>query len=186
MSEKEIIRNIRLANDGNQKACKAIYDSYMPYCYGICIRYGIVNHQIKDILQIVFSSVFTSLDSFDSNKSAFKTWISRITIHKILDYKKSIAKRDPVLPIESVTEKGHYQESSHDLDKDYVFHILSDMPKKFQDVFNLFIIDGYSHKEIAKTLDITEISSRTKLMRGREWAKGALSHYLTNSVKYGQ
>jgi len=167
---------------GDERSCKNLYETYLPYCYGICIRYGIYKDDIKDHIQIIFSSTFESLHKFDESKASFKTWFSRICVYKILEIKRNNNRR---LAFDSLSESHYELESKStieaDIDKAYMFRIINKMPSQYLDVFNMFIIDGYSHKEIAKALQITEGSSRVLLKRGRDWAKKSLSnHLLTN------
>lgn len=169
---------------GNQRSCEQLYNLYLPYCYGICKRYGIANSEIKDQIQIIFSNMFKALQSFDSKKASFKTWFTRITINNIIEERR---KKSRQLQFTDVAQNQLVQEfASHsgidqDMGEDYIMNILSRMPSHFRNVFNMFVIDGYSHKEIANKLEISEASSRTTLKRGRDWAKKALNNYLQSS-----
>ena len=164
---------------GDELSCKALYEEYMPYSYGVIIRYGVKNQEIKDYLQIVFSEVFRSLKNYDDSKAGFKTWLTRITVNKILEQRRNNSRG---IELDSISEKDYAlqynQEIESEIDKEYMFRILSSMPSQFSLVFNMFIIDGYSHKEISEILEISEGSSRILLKRGRDWAKVALNRFL--------
>ena len=168
---------------GKQSAYKDLYELYKDYCFTICIRYGIPQSEVKDALQIIFTQIFASLKKYDSQKSKFKTWLTRVTINQILNQKRkhriSYQSLDgtnaEVLEIESsITVEAS-------IDYETIQHILSKMPEQYIVVFNLYIIDGYSHKEIAEQLDISEGTSRVLLYRGRKWAMKKLHFFKKNT-----
>ena len=166
---------------GDQSAYKALYERYAAYCYGICKRYGIKDADIKDQIQVTFTEAFKSLPRYESEKAGFKTWLSRICIHHILSKKRKYKEKvfiDDISLHENELESFHFQEEYNTIDKEYLLRLLNKMPDKFREVFNLYIIDGYSHKEIAQRLDISESSSRVILNRGRTWAKEAVTKFL--------
>ncbi len=181
---EELSTLIQLASRGNQAACKKIYDQHVAYCYGICMRYGILKIEMKDILQIIFSAVFMSLDSYNREQASFKTWMTRIAINKIIDHRRKKTKHQGVSYLEEM-EIQDQQSMDSKINKDYIFYVLSKMPHQYSEVFNLFVVDGYSHKEIAEKLNITEMSSRTKLRRARDWVKDTLGTRLKTSTFYG-
>jgi len=127
--------------------------------------------------------VFKSITKFDSEKASFKTWLSRITINQILmqkrkksidyttieDVKINLIESDQTVPVES------------QMDKETMHQILNKMPAKYSAVFNLFIIDGFTHVEIAEKLNISVGSSRILLHRGRVWAMKELQFFFKQS-----
>lgn len=170
--------------EGTESAFKAIYEMYQAYVYTICIRYGVRPTEVKDGMQIIFMEIFKSLKNYDSNKSQFKTWLSRIAINQIL-----MQKRKRKLDYTSLeNEKINLIESNFSIpveakmDEEILYKILSQMPPKYISVFNLFIIDGYSHQEIAKVLNISEGTSRVLLHRGRAWAMKHLEVHFKDAV----
>ncbi len=181
---KDLTIIIRKCKKGDDRACKALYDLFLPYCYGICQRYGVPNQEIKDVLQVAFSSMFSSISLFDSSKASFKTWFTRICINKIIEQRRSRYSNQDFAAIENVDNLTFIEERDSldsQMDRDYILKILGQMPEKFQCVFNLYILDGYSHKEISSLLGISIGSSRIILNRGRLWAKNALTSFLQNS-----
>ncbi len=167
---------------GNQEACKSLYDQHVPYAYGICQRYSVPEHQMKDQIQIIFSAIFKSLSSFDQTKSSFKTWFTRICINKILDERRSSSRQ---ISLEELNIEHHTNSTDYfieeKLDRKYILKLLAKMPEQYKNVFNLFIIDGYSHKEIANMLNISEGASRITLSRSRTWAQKELANYMNYS-----
>lgn len=173
---------IKACLEGNELACKELYQRYISYCYGICIRYFIAKEDIKDVIQIIFSETFRNLHQFDVRKSKFKTWFSRISINQILNWKKKEMRRlqyTSIEYIEEYTTDNIEANPFHDFDKEQILLLINQMPTKYQLVFNLFVIDGFSHKEISEKLEISIASSRVILSRSRDWIK---SHLLKSKV----
>lgn len=170
----EDIEIIQECLNGNQLAYKKLYEKYIAYCYGICNRYTVPSTDMKDVVQIIFTQVFHSLKNYDAQKAAFKTWFTHVCINNILSYKRKAERRkydqhfDDLNGLENQFSDNPIEEN---IDKQYILSIIQQMPEKYQLVFNLFVIDGYSHEEIAKELNITSASSRVTLNRARGWVK---------------
>lgn len=169
--------------NGNQLAYKQLYEKYISYCYGICTRYSVSQSDMKDVVQIIFAQVFKSLKNYDSEKSKFKTWFTHVCINNILSYRKKQRRRAQTQSFDDFTEVDHtYTENyiEENIDKEYILSLLKQMPDNYQVVFNMFIIDGYSHEEISKQLNITTASSRVILNRARGWVKKNFVNHLNS------
>lgn len=177
-TDNEVIKSCL---QGNQKAFKELYERYGGYCFGICKRYGVSESDMKDQIQITFIQVFQSLHNYQSHKSSFKTWFSRICVNHIL-MKRRKHKEQLFLEDLTVAEgKIYFPVASPEfleLDKECLLKLLQHMPEKFRLVFNMFIIDEYTHREIAAHLNISVASSRVILNRARKWAQDALEETL--------
>lgn len=170
--EKELIKSC-LKND--RKAQKALYDCYSRKMMAVCVRYAGDVETAKDMLQDGFIKIFSSLASFQFNGS-FEGWMRRIFVNTCLehlrktdilhdaadlDYAASPLKSDSFNPFESM--------SANDLMK-----IIGELPNGFRLIFNMYEIEGYSHKEIADTLGITESTSRSQLTRAKQMLKNRI------------
>lgn len=168
-SESHIIKECK---KGKEASFEALYNLYKGYCYTICVRYGVETSFIKDCMQEIFSQAFQNIKKYDPNKAKFKTWLTSITINRILMHKRKQRPEhydiDILSEAESSAASAATVESS--LDHKQLLHMMRKMPEKYRMVFNLSILDGYSHAEIAEMLHISESSSRVLLHRGREWA----------------
>ncbi|MFK7776317.1 MAG: RNA polymerase sigma factor [Saprospiraceae bacterium] len=169
---------------GTQSAFKTIYEKYQAYVYTICIRYGVSPIEVKDTMQIIFMEIFKSLKNYDSSKSQFKTWLSRIAINQILMQKRKARIDYTNLENEKINliESNFTIPIEAKIDEEILYGILSKMPVKYISVFNLFIIDGYSHQEIAKALNISEGTSRVLLHRGRFWAMKQIRIHFEDAI----
>lgn len=160
--------------DGNQLAFKKLYEKYISYCYGICTRYAVNKSDMKDMVQVIFSQTFQSLKNFDSDRSQFKTWFTHVCINNILSYKKKQSRQFQTQSFDDFDESNNSYTANYieeNIDRQYILNIIKQMPNKYQIVFNLFIIDGFSHEEISKQLNISIAASRVTLNRARGWVK---------------
>lgn len=182
MTEEESI--IKGCKKGRESSFKELYELYKGYCYTICVRYGLEDSSIKDCLQEVFSAAFMDIKKFDPKKAGFKTWLTSITINKILMHKRKQVPYsydiDGIVQHEEATSNINSAES--DLDFKKLMNTIQMMPEKYKMVFNLSIIDGYQHREISEMLGISVPASRVLLHRGREWAMNKIKEvYADNS-----
>ena len=163
------IETIRKCKRCDPSAQKSVYETLMPYLNGICRRY-LFNESLKgDALQESFIKIFTKIDQFEEERGAFKSWATKITINTCLQMGKKASSRNeiPLTPAE-------YQipispEIIARLGNEEILKILSNMPVDFFHVFNLFIVDGFSHDEIGEMLGINAALSRKRLARARDW-----------------
>ncbi len=157
---------------GAQSAFKALYEKYQAYVYTICARHGVSAIEVKDYMQVIFMEVFKSLKNYDADKAQFKTWLSRIAINQILQQRRKRRIDYTSLEKENINliESSFTIPIDWKIDQEVLFALLNKMPAKYITVFNLFIIDGYSHQEISVALNIPENTSRVLLHRGRVWA----------------
>ena len=151
----------------DRAAQKAMYDRLAPRMFPVCIRYVGDRTLAEDILQDGFVTLFTRLDSYKGDGS-FEGWARRIFVTTALMYlrKKDALKMSDDL--ESAT--GMKTEVSGQLEnigyKELMEMVMS-LPTGFRTVFNMYAVEGYSHKEIADILGITEVTSRTQYSRAR-------------------
>ena len=163
MTEQELIRGCIREDNQSQKV---LYQQYLPYIYGICRRFHIADIEIKDLIQEIYIEVFLSLKRFDPEKGILKSWLKTIAIRKILKQlrKNTLSFRDlgPDTP-----EPVAWDEAMQQLDTAYILELIQDLPEGYRTLFNLYEIDGYSHKEISQMLNISESTSRSQLSRAK-------------------
>ena len=158
---------IEKAKEGDRRAQKAIYDSLSAKMFPVCLRYMGEREAAEDILQEGFVTLFSKLDTF-SGDGSFEGWARKIFVNTAL---MSLRKKDVLKQSEDVDaawnitsedptpiQKIGYRELSQ---------MISSLPPGFRTVFNMYIIEGYSHKEIAESLGVSEATSRSQLQRAR-------------------
>ena len=161
-------------------ALQHCYESCAPYLYTIVKSYIYDEENRKDVLQESFAAIFSSMTSYDNRKGAFKPWIARITVNQCIKYLRTNNKLNLFVPLNSEThqEIGSQDELLDQFSRQDMLTLLSKMPVGYRTTFVLFVIDDYSHKEIAKKLNISIGTSRSQLSRAINWLK----KHLTNDL----
>ena len=125
----------------------------------------------RDVLQDAFLIIFKNFHQFDQSKGQLEPWLKRVTINVALQHNRS----KKIYPIEISEENQnipHVDTLSIDkMSTDELIELIARLPTKYRTVFNMYVIDGYSHKEISTALDINEASSRSNLSRAKSILK---------------
>lgn len=165
MNEQRLIEGCR---KGNRIAQKELYDTYSRKMLGVCLRYISDRETARDLLQEGFVKVFTSINNY-SGIGSFEGWMRKIFVNCALEYlRKTDVLRD-------ATDLDHTMELSEPdssvvsgMEAAELMQLVQELPTGFRTVFNLYAIEGYSHKEIGEILDITESTSRSQLTRAKQ------------------
>lgn len=183
--ETEEERWLRKALDGDNTATEWIYRKHVRYLFALCSRYITEDEDIKDVLQESFIKIFTSLDSFKyRGEGALKAWMAKITLNETLKFVRNNSR----LPIDSIDDKdmniadGDSMETE-DIPTDVLHQFIRELPDGYRTVFNLYVIDDKSHKEIAQLLGIKENTSASQLHKAKSMLAQKIKHYRTiNSI----
>ncbi|MDD5951809.1 MAG: sigma-70 family RNA polymerase sigma factor [Bacteroidales bacterium] len=163
--EQRLIEGCR---KGDRKSQKELYDRFAPKMMAVCLRYMGDSERAADILQDGFVTVYSKLDSF-SGEGSFEGWIRRIFVNTAL---MSLRKNDVLKESDDLeTAWGLASESTsalQDLSYKELIRMIAELPPGFRTVFNMYVIEGYSHKEIGEALGISEVTSRSQLTRARK------------------
>jgi RNA polymerase sigma factor (sigma-70 family) len=162
---------------GKRKAQNELYTRFSPLLYGICMRYAANSSEAQDILQDGFIKVFSSLSTYE-RKGSFEGWVKRIVINTALNHirtnsKHSIFSDYPEL--ENIPDNHQEIDETAPPDKDTLLRLIQELPAGYRMVFNLYVFEDYSHKDIADTAGISENTSKTQLMRARNLLRKKLS-----------
>ena len=159
--------------DGDQRAQRALFERFAPKMLGVCLRYAKERTQAEDVLQDGFVKVFTKIS--DYNGGSLEGWIRRIMVNTSLDQIRKNHKFQDNVNIDQVDYKivdnGFILEG---LIADDLMLLVNAMPDGYRTVFNMFAIEGYSHKEIAKELGVSENTSKSQYSRARAFLKTKL------------
>ncbi|WP_462226573.1 RNA polymerase sigma factor [Mucilaginibacter sp.] len=152
---------------GERKAQELLYKQFASKMLGVCMRYAIDKMEAEDVLQNGFINVFKNLDSY-RGKGSFEGWIRRIMVHCSIEHYR---KHHKMMPVADVDEKGNEPSVNPvviaNMDAKDLMSLINQLSPGYRMVFNLFAIDGYSHKEIAEIVGITEGASKSQLSRAR-------------------
>ena len=168
-------------------ARKKLYELYASAMLGVCVRYTDDYEKAKDILHEGFITIFTKIDSY-SEEGPLGAWMRRVFVTTALEFLRDNYHRqymdivDYEGKIETVDISAIEKLSAEDILK-----CISELPKGCQLVFNMYAIEGYSHAEIAKMLNIKEGSSRSQLAYAKQLLQDKIQklHIHTNTNKYG-
>lgn len=182
LSENELIEGCA---KGQRTAQKALYDRYCRKMIVICQRYAKTNFEAEDILQEGFIKVFSAIKSF-RGESSLSTWITRIMINTALNSQRQKLYLLPMVDIEKadLTEDEEVSLSGFNLSE--LIGMVQSLPDGCRVVFNLFAIEGYSHKEIAEQLGISEGTSKSQHNRAKSLLRAKLGAPKNNYEKFGE
>lgn len=159
---------------GNSKAQRALFDKFAPKMLAVCHRYLRNNQEAEDVLQDGFVKVFQKIVDFKMEGS-LEGWIRRIVVNTALDTIRKNKKLLDDVQIEDVQYKVSFTDHQFDgMDLAQLMKLIDGMPDGYRVVFNMFAIEGYSHKEIADTLGVTENTSKSQYSRARAFLRTQL------------
>jgi RNA polymerase sigma factor (sigma-70 family) len=168
--EDELIKGC-LRRDRN--AQKLLYDTYSSKMYGLCYRYVKDVMEAEDILVTAFMKVFDKIAQF-KNEGSFEGWIRRIVVNEALTYLRRHRSMYLETELEQADREPDYNSLSDHLETEDLLKMIQELPTGYRIVFNLYAIDGYSHKEIAEQLGISENTSKSQLSRARTYLQKVL------------
>jgi RNA polymerase sigma factor (sigma-70 family) len=165
-------------------AQKLLYEMYSSKMYGLCYRYMKDSMAAEDVLVTSFMKVFDKIDQF-KHEGSFEGWIRRIVVNEAL----SSLRKNRTMYLETELEQADYEPDykslSDHLEAEDLMNMVNELPTGYRIVFNMYAIDGYSHKEIADTLGISENTSKSQLSRARTFLQKLLKgHEWTPHQKF--
>ncbi len=163
MNEAELIADCQAGKKGAQRA---LYERYAPKMFGVCLRYVKHREDAEDVLSDAFFKVLTNLEQF-RGKGSFEGWIRRIVINEALMF---LRKRKPFhLGLEAESYELPVPSRVGDrLAANDILDLLELLPTGYRTIFNLYVIEGYKHREIADLLGISINTSKSQLILARK------------------
>jgi len=150
----------------NRKAQHEVYDWLAPKMLTICRRYIKDVNEAESIMITGFMKVFDKIGQF-SGEGSFEGWVRRIMVNESLLYIRKNRGMYIEVDIEYADTTPNYSLASENLDAEELLNLINSLPIGYRTVFNMFAIEGYSHKEIAESLAISENTSKSQLSRAR-------------------
>lgn len=148
----------------NRKAQSEVYQLYSGKLFGLCLKYSRNYQEAQDNLQNGFITIFEKIDQYQF-KGSFEGWLKRIIINTALQTYRQ--KNVLNLVTNEFPETEDIEVKDEEISLDYLLQLIQDLPTRYRMVFNLYVLDGYAHKEIADLLKITEGTSKSNLSRAR-------------------
>lgn len=174
MSELELLKRIR---SGEASGMRLLYDRYIGYLTAVCSRYVVDSAAVKDILQDAFVKVFSKLDGFEyRGEGSLKAWMSRIVVNDSLKNLRGAGRLKYVDELPDTEGEGEI-EGMPDVPVRELAEMIKSLPDGYRTVFNLFVFEKKSHREIAGLLGIKEDSSASQFFRARAMLAKKIKDY---------
>lgn len=151
---------------GRRDHQELLYRYYSPRMFGICLRYANDYHSGEDILQEGFIKVFNNIDRF-RGEGSFEGWIKRIFINTAIEYYRKSSNHNGHAELEKVNVRHIPEKALENLATEDLLKLVQQLSPGYRTVFNLYIIEGYSHREISNMMGISEGTSKSQLARAR-------------------
>lgn len=161
MGLKDLIRRCR---NQDRNAQEQLYRLYAAKLFGLCLKYSDNYQEAEDNLQDGFVTIFEKISQY-KNEGSFEGWMKRIIINTALQ-KHRQQKLYEITNEENIWEE-EVEIDTEELSVDFLLECVQGLPDRYQQVFNLYVMDGFSHKEIAGMLKISEGTSKSNLARAR-------------------
>lgn len=164
---------ISACRKGDGKAQREVYEKYAPLMYAVCRRYIGQVDAAEDVLICGFTKVFQKIDQFKAEGS-FEGWIRRIMVNEALSHIRKHKSMYLEVEIEYAEKEPDLGMLAGQLEAEDLQKLIDRLPSGYKTVFNLYAIEGFSHKEIAEQLDISENTSKSQLSRARKHLQSML------------
>jgi RNA polymerase sigma-70 factor (ECF subfamily) len=161
------------------RAQEQLYKLLAPKMFAACLKYSRNRADAEDNLQDGFLLIFQKIGQFQF-KGSFEGWAKRVMINNVLQRYRSEGIFE--LVSENIPDVADVEIESESISMDYLVGIIQELPDRYRMVFNLYVIDGYSHKEIAEMLSITDGTSKSNLARARMILKEKIESLQGNSI----
>ncbi|WP_189362269.1 RNA polymerase sigma factor [Algibacter mikhailovii] len=171
MGLEQLIENCKKQNT---KAQGELYKLFSSKLFAICLKYSRNRMEAEDNLQDAFLIIFNKIEQF-KNKGSFEGWLKRITVNTVLQRYRN----EKVFELikENTIEDVTVDIEEDTISIDYLLEIIQELPDRYRLIFNLYVLDGYSHKEIAKMLDINLGTSKSNLARARQILRQTIADF---------
>ena len=171
MSLNRLIK--QCAND-DKKAQKEIYQLFAGKLFSICLKYSKNKQEAQDNFQDGFIIIFKKIGQFKF-KGSFEGWIKRVMLNTILlKYRKKTVLN---IVTEEIPDEVIVDVDDDEISLDFLLNLIHELPDRYRMVFNLYVLDGYSHREISEMLHIAEGTSKSNLARARAILKQKIEEH---------
>ncbi|WP_026706050.1 RNA polymerase sigma factor [Flavobacterium soli] len=162
------------------KAQEQLYKLFAAKFFGVCLKYSANYAEAEDNLQDGFIIIFKKIDQFNF-KGSFEGWAKRIMVNNALQkYRTGV--RFLEIVNENIPEEEDLEIEDENISLDYLMSIIQELPDRYRLVFNLYVLDGYSHKEISEMLEITTGTTKSNLARARMILKEKIDLYTGKKI----
>ena len=165
---------VKKAKKKNLKAQTQLYDEFGSLWYSICLRYNKNIDDAQDVLQNALINIFTKIDQFDTRKGNFKSWSSKIVINENLLFLRKMKSSF----VDELDNNDIYVDNGLNaidmLSAKELTMMIQSLPDGYRTVFNMYVLEGFSHQEIAEELNISISTSKSQLFKAKKYLKNKL------------
>ncbi|RYY85371.1 MAG: sigma-70 family RNA polymerase sigma factor [Chitinophagaceae bacterium] len=179
ITESDLVEGCR---QGDRKLQKELYERYAPKMFGVCLRYAGSSEEAEDILQEGFVKVFNKIGSFRSEGS-FEGWIRRIIVNTAIEHFRRKTYLQPVTEREEQTIESDYLSVLDKLAEKDIIGLVQQLSPGYRSVFNMYVVEGYTHKQIGELLGISEGTSKSQLSRAKAILQDLVRNHLDHKQK---
>ena len=159
---------LRLIQKGDEQAMRTLYLRHIRYLAAVCSRYVSDDEDVKDVLQEAFLKIFASIGTFEyRGEGSLKGWMTRIVLNESLKFIKNNCRLDIIELRPEEADIPDEAPDTTDVPPSVIHQMIKELPDGYRTIFNLYVVEGKSHKEIAALLGIKENTSASQLHRAK-------------------
>lgn len=174
ISETDLIRGCIA---GERRMQQELYDRFSPRMYGVCLRYAGNAEEAQDILQEGFIKVYKKMDSY-RGEGSFEGWVRRVFVNTAIEHFRRKTYQQPITEQHENTIEGKNISVLDNLAVKDIMKLIQDLSPGYRTVFNLYVVEGYTHKEIGDMLGISEGTSKSQLSRAKVILQDMVKTYI--------
>lgn len=160
----------------HRESQKMLYEEYYAYALSICLRYADNRDEASEILNDGFMKIFNNIKQFDLSK-AFKPWLRKIMVNTAINQFHQKQRQIQVEEIQLAKHESEGESIISGISYQEIIAMLQKLPPAYRTVFNLHVLEGYKHEEIAKMLNITVGTSKSNLFKAKESLKKIMNDF---------
>lgn len=185
MDSKELEKVVEACKKGSRKARAKLYKTYAPVLLGICLRYAKDKSEAEDILHESFIKIYTKIHQ--TGKGSFEAWMKMIVKNEALQFLRkqiSLNKRHDRYEKDTVGEDEQEENiSMKDISTNKILEMIQDLSSGYRLIFNLYVFEDKSHKEIAEIMEISEGTSKSQFFRAKKLLQKQINIYRNQELK---
>jgi len=176
----ELTQVLAACRRGNRSAQRELYDAFYAYGLTVCMHYAADRSEAEEILHDGFLRAFKYLKTLEEDR-AFSGWFRKILVRQAINHFQRRQRREAHLRnyTEELRETSVRNEAEHMLSKDDALRCLQQLPPSYRIVTTLYVLEGYTHREIAEELGISEGTSKSNYFKARKLLRNMVEHYFT-------
>lgn len=160
----------------HRESQKQLYQQYYAYGMSICLRYADTRDEAAEILNDGFMKIFQNLKKFDMARP-FKPWLRTIMVNTAINHYHHKQRKLKAEEIESARQQSEQESILSGISYQEIIDMIRKLPPSYRTVFNLYVIEGYKHEEIASMLRISSGTSKSNLFKAKEMLKRILNNF---------